>query len=192
MKLPPSPCREFLAALDAGPIPREHAAQCPACAAHTAFRERMRPLLRAAPPIPAALRSPQVLEAIHERIVDAAEHGPLGRLLAEPATPLAPEAAWPMQALHGDIGRAVQTPPPAPTQLEWNQVRRSILGQLATRRVARVRVGVWLGLLGAAAAVAVSSQLFSPGTPEAVSIVFTDLESAPGTEFAVLRYGALR
>jgi hypothetical protein len=189
--LPPA-CREFLLALDArSPVP-EHAAGCPACAAHAAFRSRIAPLLRVAPPIPAALRSPDALAAIHERIVDAAERAPLGRLLADHAAPPAPVTAWPEPALEGTLAAAVRTAPPLPSPVAWSHVRRSILGELASRRIARVRVGVWIGLLGAAATAAVSGLLFADGTREPVTIVFTDLESAPGNEFAVLRYGALR
>jgi hypothetical protein len=190
MKPLPPVCREFLLALDQPGPKADHAARCKECADHAAFRARVAPLLRAAPPVPDALRSPTLLEAIHERIVDAAERAPLGQLVANGAAPRAPETVWPEQLLDAALASAVRSAPPAPSPVQWNVVRRSILADVAARRVARVRLGVWVGLAGVAATALITGLVASRGTTEAVTIVITDLETAPGNEFAVLRYGA--
>jgi hypothetical protein len=184
-------CREFLLAPER-PEAQAHLGGCRDCAEHASFRARIAPLLRARPPLPAALRSPCLLEGVHERIVDAAEQAPLGRLVARHEAPRAPETVWPEQVLDTALGAAVRTAPPAPSPVAWNHVRRSIFARLAARRIARTRAGVWIGLTGVAAAVLIGSLLTLGGTPEQVAIVFTDLQAAPGNEFAVLRYGALR
>ncbi len=186
-------CREFGLALDRREITAsEHAAACKACADHAAFRARIAPLLRSAPPVPAALHSPRMLEAIHERIVDFAEQTPLGRLVATNDAPPAPDSAWPEPRFDERLHAAIRSAPPAPSPIAWNEVRRSILADVAARRVARIRVGVWLGLFGIAAAALVSVLLSTGGGSDQIAIVFTDLDRPPGTEFAVLRYGALR
>lgn len=192
MKPMPSACREFLLALDERSTASPHAAECSRCADHVAFRARVVPLLRVAPALPPAVHSSQLLAGIHERIVDAAERAPLGRLVASNEAPRAPESVWPEQLLDTALDAAVRSAPPPPSPVAWNAVRRSILAEVAARRVARVRVGVWLGVAGIAAAALVSGLLWSQRTTEPIAIVFTDLDSAPGNEFAVLRYGALR
>lgn len=193
MKPLPRECRDFLRAFDDADRTGEHVARCAACADHAAFRDRVAGMLRAAPPAPGALRSPSVLTAIHERIIEAAERAPLGRLLARaPSVPAPDAAAWPEPALDAALGAAVGDPPPMPTPLAWNAVRRSILARLAPRRLARSRAALWLGLAGLAAAALVTTLVTSGDSASDLTIVFADLDVAPGNEFAVLRYGALR
>ncbi len=186
-------CRAFLAspaatAEDAAEAP--HARACAACAAKLALRRRLTAALRAAPKPPAALAAREFLAGIHERIVAGVEAAStVAPRIADPVeTPVAPLQA----ALDDQLARALATPPAAPSEGQWQDVRRAVIHEIASRRAARMRVTVWVGLAGAAAAALFL--VVGPGADRvaAPNIVFADLTSAPSGDFTVVRRGAER
>lgn len=189
----PAACRQFLRDLQEERA-NDHGTQCQACAAHVAFQLHAAQLLRRRPAVPAALLSRQILEATQERLVASIEAtSPLQSWLSKPA--VAPDAAaeCPAQLLASPLADAASSSPRLPSAGAWGNVRQSLIADLASRRRARVRMGLWLGAAGIAAAALVSVILLSPqGTTTPHTIVFTDLDTMPNVEFSVIRYGALR
>lgn len=189
----PAACRAFLASpeatgKDAAEAP--HARACAACAAAVARRQRWIGALRRTPTPPAALASREFLAGIHERIVaDVEAASTVAPRIAEPvAPPVAP--LW--VALDDQLARALATPPAAPGEGRWQDVRRAVIHDIAIRRAARMRVTVWVGLAGAAAAalfLVVGSGADRVAVP---NIVFADLTAAPSGDFTVVRRGAER
>lgn len=186
-------CRAFLASpeatnTEAGEAP--HARACAACAAALALRQRLAGALRRSPKPPAALASREFLAGVHERIVAGVES----------ASALAPRIAdpveTPVETLHAALGdqlaRALATPPTSVGEGRWQDVRRAVIHDIAIRRAARMRVTVWVGLAGAAAAalfLVVGANADRVTTP---TIVFADLNDAPAGDFTVVRRGAAR
>lgn len=189
----PAACRQFSQDLQEGRA-SDHAAHCPACAAHVAFQSKAAGLLRQRPAAPAALLSREILEATQQRIVESIEAtSPLQAWLARPA--MAPDVAaeCPKPLLTSPLADAAGTPPRLPATSAWGNVRQSLIADLAARRTGRVRMGMMLGAAGIAAAALISAILLSPqGTTTPHTIVFTDLDTMPNVEFSVIRYGALR
>lgn len=190
----PAACREFLRALEDAKVDGGHAAACPRCAAHAAFRAKLDTLLRARPVAPPILLSRHLLESTQERIVEAVEaESPIGQWIADHVeVPLAAQE-WPQPLLDPSaVARAMMVAPGSPSAHAWGEVRKSVLAELGTRRASRTRLGLWIGAVAMAAAAILSVLLPSPGTERNTTIVFTDLDSMPGVEFSVIRYGALR
>lgn len=189
----PAACRQFLRDQQEERA-NDHGTQCPACAGHVAFQLQAAQLLRRRPAMPAALLSRQILEATQERLVASIEAtSPLQSWLSKPA--VAPDAAaeCPAPLLASPLADAASSSPQLPSAGAWGNVRQSLIADLAARRKARVRMGLWLGVAGIAAAALVSVMLLSPqGTTTPHTIVFTDLDTMPNVEFSVIRYGALR
>ena len=179
---------------------RAHLAACAACAARVAARDRLAAALRVRPELPtntvtAKGRDP-LLEAVYERIVDSSAESALGRVLAtappEPLVGLAAETVWPDGLLASDVARRAAAPPAPVSALAWSRVRESILGGVASQSARRLRRRWVLGL-AAASVLAVTGLLLGRGaTGEEPTIVFRDLTTMPGVDFAVVRYGATR
>lgn len=196
----PAACRAFLLALEQdsgwtwepGSEPARHAAECPRCAEHVAFRSRFARLLAVRPSSPAALLSRDLLEATQERIVAAIEATPVGQWVAGRVATPEPGGGWPEPLLDSAVARAMGSAPQSPSGVAWAEVRESVIAVLGSRRTVRARWGLWLGIAGIAATAVFSVMLLARGTPNATTIVFTDLDAMPGVEFSVIRYGALR
>ena len=204
-------CRAFLrealagdhllgAGRELGEGTRAHLAACAACAARVAARDRLAAALRVRPELPtntvAAKGRDPLLEAVYERIVDASAESTLGRVLAaappEPLAGLTAETAWPDGLLTSDVARHAVAPPAPVSALVWSRVRESILGGVASHSARRLRRRWALGI-AAASVLAVASLLVDRGvTGEEPTIVFRDLPTMPGVDFAVVRYGATR
>jgi hypothetical protein len=81
--------------------------------------------------------------------------------------------------------------------LQWARVRQSILDSVAEqgvvkRRTARVRQGLAFGVAAAAILGAVGLFLGQRPPTNVPTIVFRDVDTMPGVDFAVVRYGAMR
>ncbi len=185
----PPECRAFRASLEAT-AEAPHARACAACAAAMALRQGLTSALRRAPTPPPALASREFLAGVHERIVAGIEAASsLAPKIAEPIeTPAAPLRA----ALGDQLARALATPPTSPGEGRWQDVRRAVIDDIASRRAARTRIAVWVGLAGAAAAA--MFLVVGPGSDRVAvpTIVFADLSSAPSGDFTVVRRGADR
>jgi hypothetical protein len=175
---------------------RAHLASCPDCRERAAARDRLADLLRQRPELPTnalagAGRDP-LLEAVHERVIDRAAESALGRMLgAAPVEALADGAAWPEGLVASDLVRRAMTPPEPASALAWSRVRESILVGVASRSMRRLRRR-WAVGLAAAVLLAAAGLLLGRGSEEAPTIVFRDIGTMPGVDFAVVRYGAVR
>lgn len=200
----PERCRRFARALEGGAAD-DHAEHCARCRAYAAFRAKLPALLRALPPAPAALTSPALLEATQERIVEGAanalalEHL-LGReLLAAAARTPTTAADDDARALPEHIVAALSQPPRQPTADAWAEtwssvrsaVQRTVVAESHTRRAARLRVALMLGVVGAAAS-AILGVTLSREDSTGVTIEFADLDVMPMVDYAVLRSGIPR
>jgi hypothetical protein len=186
-------CRAALraAAGAATPLGADHTS-CKQCAAVVAFRDRFVPLLAIPPQLPAELASREMIDSIHERIVDGLADGGMNALLAGRRV-ASPIDAWPEVLLASPLAHSVVgTPVLGSDQLTWARLRQTLMANLGTDRSRRVRWGWLLGLAAAAAALISVGQLLSDGSREVPTIVFADLETMPGVDFSVVRYGALR
>lgn len=193
---------------------KAHLAGCPDCQARVHASGRLAAWVAAAPrPImPAAMsgRASELLERIHERVVERAESGPLGAWVdaAHVAMPEAAEECG-AEAVVGERARLASrliSGPPAPEAAVWSQVRQSILdtvaqaGDAAAERTVALRSSNFRWLImfaGAAASVAIgflaiSSGGFATGGNTAdgqPQFVLVDLGRAPDMDYAVARYG---
>ena len=190
-------CRAFLRATlgERGPVGSTrgtHAESCAFCSARLAVRDRLAPLLRVRPAMSTETPS---LQGVHERIVEMAESSFPGQAIAKamPVSSLGSEdGGWPEALLESDVGRRMHEVELPASKAAWSNVRESILVGVATTAARRIRRNWLLGVVGAAVAGVVTFLLVPSGSPEVPSIVFVDLDSAPGVDFAVLRYGATR
>lgn len=195
----PLACRNFLrAALAKGGLPADdaHGRECASCADLVSVHRRLASWLKTRPTPPAALTAPNLLSAIHERVIDAAEASALGELVGQlaskgMATPAA-GGSWAEDLLDSPLARAAVSPPAPQSAVVWARVGRTILAEVRATPVRRWRRRLWFGVTGVAAALIVSVLLFHEGPPTPTTIVFTDLETPPNVDLAVLRYGALR
>lgn len=186
----PSECRSFLCNLAdhlASGAEPQHVRSCRACAERLRAASHQEVLLRRVgrPAVPAALRSPAFLAALHERIAADCEASPLGAAVARVLTPATPPASlpWPEQSLPAHLGDPAADGQPAPARL-WSRVRDRILGEVHARRQAHRR----LYAASAAAAVLVSAAalqfLSNDGTSEVPEPVLVRVDSPPpGVEF---------
>lgn len=197
-------CRAVLReALTGGPVDgalRAHLEQCSFCAARVRAGARLGSLLRQRPEVPTdALAA--MSTRVHEAIVDGAEAGPLGRLLAG-AVPPPPagidQHGWPEALLESEIARRTAGAPAANDQVSWSRVRSSILDQVVHGRRRRTHRQWWIGLIGTAVAAGLALVLVSRDRSEPPTITFQDIAqlpsgaSAPSVDFAIVRRGAPR
>lgn len=211
-------CRAVLreALTTTGPLEatlRAHVETCAFCAARVRARDRLVPLLRRRPELPAGSADATTRSTIGvcERIVERAENGPLGRMLAG-ALPLPsavassdhPDAAsgepagWPEALLESRIARQAAVAPPAVASTAWTRVRESILDEVAGGQRRATRHHWWIGLLGTAVAAGIVLVVVQQQRPTPPSITFQDIAdlpvgaSIPSVDFAVVRRGATR
>lgn len=184
-----------------------HRDACPECAARLARGMHFARLLATPPALPAALRSNELRERICERIIESVEGSAHGSAMADAVGAVPAPSEWPEPVVESGLGERLVTAPEGPDQGTWLRMERAILADLATGAVVagavvagtgdeirRRRIGGWLaGGLGAAAAAAMVLLLVSREQPrQQAAPVVVDLDSPPGVEFTVLRYGALR
>lgn len=199
---------------------QEHLRLCTFCAARIRFQERLAPLLRQRPGLPTEA-SAKLSTGVHERIVERAENGPLGALLAG-ALPVpaagVEQGAWPEALLESGLARRTVRALPvagvggAGDRVSWARVKESILLEAGLDRagLARATDGMsrrthrhwWLGLLGTAVAAGIVLVLAQQDRPEPPTIHFRDITalpsslpagaSFPSVDFAVVRRGATR
>jgi len=182
-------CRAFLAG--ATTSTDDHAQACAACAARLRLRSGLAAALRTPPAPPAALRSPEFLAAVHERIVAQAERASaVVAALASPPRPAAPiDACEP--TLAPALARAVASAPRA-SAFAWSGVRQAVIADIGERRALRRRASIWFGLASAAALAALLPLVLTPAEPPTLDIAFADLDTAPDGDFTVLRGGIPR
>jgi hypothetical protein len=194
----PAACRDFVSSLDDATAARDHAATCPRCRAHMSFRAEAARVLRERPEVPPQLLSRALLESTCERIVDAAEAAsPFGELLADrdavdsPAEQLVGQL--PEHLLESVIADRLRSSPRPPSVATWNEVRASVVADLASRsasrRTYRVRWTLWAGAAAIAATAAIGLSI-STRTTKHTNIVFADLSSIPDSDYFVVRHGA--
>ncbi|HEX5054642.1 MAG TPA: hypothetical protein VFZ65_22900 [Planctomycetota bacterium] len=193
-------CRTFLrevaipeSSLDAAA--QRHVVSCAFCAARAEARRRLGSMIAQRPPLPDCLDASTWLERVHDRVVEEAERTMLGRALATaiPA-PLADDAGWPEPLLESEVGRRAMVPPPGSPAV-WAPIRDSILAEVVRPAPAMGLRASSRWMLGAAAAVLVATVCVvavSRRPTEVREIAFTDLDTMPHVEFAVVRHGALR
>lgn len=188
----PAECRTALA--DAlvgadGPVAR-HLAECAGCRQRLESARRLAAPLRQRPEAPAELRSPALREGVYERIVAAAETGPLRRLVEARPSPVAgaEQVHWP-DAVAGDAARRLVGAPEAPDAAVWERVRATIVADLRSPAMVRSRRHWLLGLVGVAAAALVAAAILATASPAPPKIVFIDLQRMPDLDFAVIRHG---
>jgi len=200
---------------------QEHLRLCTFCAARVQFQERLAPLLRQRPEVPTEALA-KLSAGVHERIVERAENGPLGELLAG-ALPVpaagVEQGAWPEALLESGLARRTVRALPvagadgaANDRASWARVKQSILLEAGLDRagVARANDGMprrthrhwWLGLIGTAVAAGIALVLAQQDRPEPPTIHFQDITalpsslsagaSFPSVDFAVVRRGATR
>jgi hypothetical protein len=168
---------------------------CPRCASIASFQQRFAPLLAKRPAPPPELASRAFLDAVLERIVDVSATGTQQWLRLPPH---AADPAWPEELLESPVAASIVANAPRPPMStaswdqSWDQLRRTILADVDAHQVLRVRRGWLLGLVATAAAALTVSLLLVDDTPAQPTIVFADLDSAPGVDFSILRYGALQ
>jgi hypothetical protein len=200
-------CRTLLRELLTGSgdaAAREHAERCGDCAARLAARDRLASALRQRPQLPdevqRALSSGRDLlrELVHERAVENAQSSVLGRALAEAQPVPAPQVGdWHDGLLVSRTAQRTGERPASASPLQWARVRQSILDSVAEqgvvkRRTARVRQGLAFGVAAAAILGAVGLFLGQRPPTNVPTIVFRDVDTMPGVDFAVVRYGAMR
>lgn len=218
----PERCREFARQLAAGAPNDAHASECAACARHFAAARVLADALRRRPKPPAELSSARLLEVIYERATQQMERSPLGAALSQAmpvgAEQLPDQAidAIPPQLLATELAPLLSAAPPMPSAATWSQMRESILatasragslasdagdgadvgrdtaGASAARPVARVGSRRWLLATVGTVAASVVAGLLMDGKPAEPLITFSDLSSAPVTEFTMLRHGVMR
>jgi hypothetical protein len=196
-----------------------HVDVCAFCAARMQTRDRWVPLLQQRPELPvgSAGATASMMAGIYNRVVDRAENGPLGHLLAGAVPPVVASEAgggergsgdhanqgWPESLLESSIARQAAGAPPAVAPTSWTRVKDSILDEVASglrrgTRHHRWSGHWWLGLLGTALAAGVVVVLVQQERPAPPSITFQDIanltvgSSIPSVDFAVVRRGATR
>lgn len=117
---------------------RKHVEACAACQARVHAGSRLATWLADAPrpALPEAMagRASELLAGIHERVVQAAESGPLGAWVHAAHVAMPEAAADCAEAVVGDralLASRLMTEPAAPADAVWSQVRRSILDTVA-------------------------------------------------------------
>jgi hypothetical protein len=185
--LPPA-CRDHAEDVQGTAADPHHLAACPSCAARAQLRHGLVAALRSRPRLPAELGAAAFLENIHERIVDAVEHesalvAPLGARASMPEEPM---AVGPQ--LSPRLAAALANAPTADATA-WVAVQQSVMAGIGQQRVHRMRLGVWVGLAGAAAVAFAAVLLIEPAPRNLPNIVFADLDVAPDGDFALIRRG---
>lgn len=211
MKAIPLPlaCREFLRealAMDALSDQLAHHAQaCASCGARWAARNQVRAKLRELPPAPALLRSRELLDRVHESIVQQSEAAPLGELLAGELTlaksrPAQGAVEFPLQesALAARVTElsAASVSLPGPGNLAWQRMQNDLVGRIRAEAARRRYWPLGATLTVAAAAALLVLLTREPGLQRtngpAIEIAFADLSAPPAVEFTVLRHGIPR
>jgi hypothetical protein len=145
------------------------------------------------PQAPADLLGPKLLDSVFERAIENSEAGVVGQLLAAGMPAIEPPISGvPEMVLESPVARALLRPPAQPSPIEWDRVQRSVLADVQTVRPSRGFRSMRLGAAGLAAATIICAFMLSRGTPEETKIVFADLDTMPGVDFAAIRYGATR
>lgn len=186
--------REALGGRDVSDGSRAHRDSCPFCAARMAARDRLASLLARPPEIPEGFSAVVTVEGVFARIVEQSSESGLGSILKREmpsSLPADKEAGWPEPLLESRVGHLVAVAQRANPPAVWARVRRSILESITTA-VPRRAHRWWMLGLASAAVVAIASTLLLAGSQDSPSIVFRDLDRAPGVEYAILRQGALR
>ncbi len=183
-------CRNFLRAkLDAADPVAPH---CDRCGAVLAFQRRMAPALSARPSLPAALLSRNLVEATLERVVADCDNGSMAEALRDRVAAATQKPEWVAPALESPVLQAALSKQPRTSPAAWSQVHRAILAEAHVERAGRAKHRWLLGAMTAAAAAVVGGVWLAQETHPETTIVFVDLESAPGIDFAAIRYGAPR
>lgn len=209
--------RESLAADGAlDPLLLAHVEQCAFCTARLQARDRLVPFLQQRAELPAAAKA-RLSDDVHERIVEHAEEGALGRLLAGgmhvpsagmpssvPQGSVPPSSVpqsggdWPERLLESRLARQVVSAPPMVAAASWARVRSSILDQVAGAPQRRSRRHWWIGLLGTAVAAGIVLVVTQQERGAVPTITIRDISSlpagaaVPSIDFAVIRNGATR
>ena len=149
--------------------------------------------------MPPQVGAAEMLSRIHGSVVEHAEAGPVGELLdrSEVSMPSADEQPQLDQVVERSAGRLADelvTRPEQPAEGVWSAVRTSILDEVATQRRAQRWPLVAAALAASIAISGIAVQMISEseGTSDSPAIVFTELDTPPDVEFAVLRYGSRR
>ncbi len=193
-------CRQFarqladhLDAARAGQVPA-HASMCAACGNRLKLALGLGGPLAKRPEFPPQLKHPDVLAAIHQKVIDASERSPIGQAIgaAMRVEAIGDRLPWPVQTLRVEILEHIQAAP------HRQPDRNPPLVLVAGERRARFR-----RRLAPASAIAASIALLavfgwragrSEGTNEDVRIVFVPVSELPAVMHptAVLRQAVVR
>lgn len=177
------------------PETRSHVEACGFCSARLAARDVLASRLRFRPN--ASVDAERFLAAVRDRVVQQAEHSPLGQLLSEamPVTSPADSRVRRESMVDSGVARLVRSVPLARPEADWARVRGAIRARVAAEATPRIRR--WMVGVAGAAIFTVAFFVLSRGTTEVPTIVFRDLDAAdlatlPGVDPAAIRHGVFR
>ncbi|MCA8951346.1 MAG: hypothetical protein KDE27_17695 [Planctomycetes bacterium] len=196
-------CRAMLrgAVPAADHVAADHVDGCAFCRDWLRRRAHLQELLAEPVPPPSELRAAAMLDGVRERIVEACEEGPLGRVLARamPVVGASPVGAdWTGPELSPELAAGLRAVPIAAP--EWRQVRSAVLagsvgaGGSVGAALPRSSRSRWLVATGFAAALVLSvvllrSRTSTPVVPEIDFADVGDLSTIGYSPMSILRNG---
>lgn len=169
-----------------------HAQACMACAGHLRAAMRLGKLLAQRPEVPAEVRDPGLLEAIHVRATQSMLREPGGMLLQGTygRPPVLPAIPWPLQQDASGLARQGATSGGSAPGWLWTRIRDDLRQQVA-KPVLRRRAVLAAVAASLVLALALSKFVGSDGSPADVQIVFIPVDEMPLVDHpaAILRRG---